>query len=97
MGKNDVHGDTRLSALPSCPKYSPYVGGIGFALDNVKDRDIAALFRGCCRDHPVLGLQESSHHIQHSSLADRFRVVDAVACEGCVRGLEKVALGCGDK
>ena len=35
-----------------------YVSGIGFALDDIKNGDVAALFAWICRHHPVLWLQK---------------------------------------
>lgn len=40
-----------------------YFGGIGFALDDVQDADVAALFAGGGGDHSVFGLEEPSHDV----------------------------------
>ena len=68
-----------------------YIGRISLSLNDIKDGDIATLLGGRGRDHPVLGLQEPTHHIQDSCLSHRFRLVDSVTREGCVGGLEEVA------
>lgn len=64
---------------------------IHLSLDDVQDGDIAALLAGHCRDHPILGLEKSSHDIQDGRLADGLGLLDLIASEWCIRGHEEVA------
>lgn len=83
------------------PSYHPlwrtYIGRISLSLDDVEDRDIATLLRGRSRDHPIFGLQETTHHIQHGRLSHRFRLIDPVTRKGCVRSLKEVTFRGGDQ
>lgn len=74
-----------------------YIGRISFSLDNIEDRDITALLGRRSRDHPVLGLQETTHHIQNSRLSHRFRLIDPVTRKGRVGSLKEVAFRGGDQ
>lgn len=74
-----------------------YFGGIGFALDDVEDADVAAFLAGGGGDHAIFGLQEAAHDVEDGGFADRFGLLDVVAGEGGVGGHEEVAAGGGDQ
>lgn len=73
------------------------LSGIRFPLDDVQDADITTRFTRCRGDHAVLRLQQSSHHVQHCGFADRFCLLNVVACEGRVGSHKEVAAGRWDK
>ena len=69
----DKHGrGTSSGNLGSCA----YVGGVDVTLNNVENRDVACRLARYGRDHPVFGLQKTSHHIQHGRTPDRLGLVE---------------------
>lgn len=48
--------ESRESAFADSEEGFVHIGGIGFALNDVEDGDIAAAFSGVCEDHAVFGL-----------------------------------------
>lgn len=79
---------------PSTPPFSPcvstYIRGVGFSLDDVEDGNVTALFARRRRYHPILGLQQPPHHIEHRRLPDRLGLLDIVPGKRRVRRHEKV-------
>jgi hypothetical protein len=65
----------------ACTAYI-YLSGINLALDDVEDGDVAviglALYR--CRYHHVLGLQQTSHDVEHCRLAHTSRLHTTSTC-----------------
>ena len=47
-----------------------YVGRVNVTLDNVEDRNVARRLAWYGGNHPVFGLQETAHHVQHSRPPD---------------------------
>ena len=64
--------------------------GICLALNDIEDGDVAAALGHDCRNHLVLWLQETTHDIQDSSLADTLGFIGLVAGEWCVAGHQVV-------
>lgn len=58
-----LQGKLALGFLERRSCYSSYVCRVGFTHDDVEDRDVAAILAWAGRDHAVLGLQQSAHHI----------------------------------
>src|SRR3954465_10315342 len=74
-----------------------YIRGIGFALDDVEDGDVAALLAWICRNHPILRLQQPSHNIQDSSFSNSLCLFDVVASERRIGGQQEMAAWCRDE
>lgn len=53
-----------------------YVGGIDVTLNNVENRDVACRLARYGGNHPVFGLQETPHHVQHGRTPDRLGLVE---------------------
>ena len=91
-------GDERGEAtLADAKKRFVDVIGIGFALDDVEDGDVAGFLAGKGRDHAVLVLEETPHDVKDGGLAHRLGLLDVVAGEGGVGRHEEVAPGSGDQ
>lgn len=71
--------------------------GVNLALDDVEDRDIAALLAWVCRDHAVLGLEKAAHDVQDGGFPHGLGLLDVVASERSVGGHEEVTAWCGDQ
>lgn len=74
-----------------------YIGRIGFAHDDVQDRNVAAVLARIGADHSVLGLQQSPHDLEYSRAADRLCSLDILTGKGCVTRLQEVASRGGDQ
>lgn len=68
-----------------------HIGRVHVALDDVQDGDVAALLAGYSRHHAILGLQQSSHHVENRRLAHRLGLFHLVASERRVRRHQEVA------
>ena len=67
------------------------IGWIHISLNDVQDRDVATFLSRDCRDHSILRLEESTHHIQNGSFANCLCLFDVVARERCIGGHQEMA------
>ena len=58
------------------PASCAYVGGVDVTLNNVENRDVACRLARHRGNHPVFGLQKTTHHIQHGRTPDRLGLVE---------------------
>ena len=84
-------------SLPYAQERFMHVRRIRLALYNIQHRDITTTLPRRHRHHPILGLQQSPHDVEHSGLAHGLGSLDVGRCEGRVRGHEVVAAGRGDE
>ena len=77
MRSSDWCTCTTPSAAASHPGKNKGGGGgthvrrVDVALDDVEDGDVARGLARRRRDHPVLGLQQPAHHVEHGRAPDR--------------------------
>lgn len=80
-----------------------HVRRVHLALDDVEDRNVAALAAGLAaragrrRHHAVLGLKQAAHDVEHGGLAHRLSLLDLVAGKGGVGSHEEVGARGGDE
>lgn len=67
------------------------VCGIHLALNDVQDGNVTTLFAGHRRNHAVLGLEQTSHDVENSSLANCLCLLYLVTGKWRVGGHEEVA------
>ena len=84
-------------ALTNPEKALVHICWVHLALDDVENRDVAAFLARYGRDHPILGLQQSSHDIQYRRLPHCLGLLDLVAREWRIRGHQEVTPRCGNQ
>lgn len=89
--------ECREATFPNTQQTLVHVRGVDFALDDVQDRDVAALLAGDGRHHAVLGLEQPPHDVENGRLAHGLGLLDLISGEGGICRHEEMAPWCRDE
>ena len=70
--------NAQLNAAKHLVMNVSYVSRIYISLDDVQDRDVTSCFARGGRDHAILGLQKTAHHVKDCGSSDGLSLEESI-------------------